>query len=67
MIFGFTSGEQAVPHTVLKVNNKKEEVGKEFIRAAAIAAYYSKARNASNMPVAYCEKKYVKKKRIQAG
>ena len=51
-------------HTVLKVNNKKEEVGKEFIlKAAAIAAYYSKARNASNVPVAYCEKKYVKKKK----
>jgi len=51
-------------HTVLKVNNKKEDVGKEFImKAAAIAAYYSKARNASNVPVAYCEKKYVKKKK----
>lgn len=51
-------------HTVLKVNNKKEEIGKEFIlKAAAIAAYYSKARNASNVPVAYCEKKYVKKKK----
>lgn len=51
-------------HTVLKVSNKKEDVGKEYIlKAAAIAAYYSKARNASNVPVAYCEKKYVKKKK----
>jgi len=51
-------------HTVLKVNNKKEDVPKESILAAAsIAAYYSKARNASNVPVAYCEKKYVKKKK----
>jgi len=51
-------------HTVLKVNNKKEDVEKEAIqRAASIAAYYSKARNASNVPVAYCEKKYVKKKK----
>lgn len=51
-------------HTVLKAGNKKEEVEKESIhRAASIAAYYSKARNASSVPVAYCEKKYVKKKK----
>lgn len=51
-------------HTVLKISNKKEEPGKEIItKAASIAAYYSKARNASNVPVAYCEKKYVKKKK----
>jgi predicted ribosome quality control (RQC) complex YloA/Tae2 family protein len=51
-------------HTVLKISNKKAEPGKEIItKAASIAAYYSKARNASNVPVAYCEKKYVKKKK----
>ncbi|MEP7146068.1 MAG: NFACT RNA binding domain-containing protein [bacterium] len=51
-------------HTVLKVSNKKEDVPKEVIHSAAsIAAYYSKARNASTVPVAYCEKKYVKKKK----
>ncbi len=51
-------------HTVLKVTNKKEQVPKEAIlSAAAIAAYYSKSRNAGNVPVAYCEKKYVKKKK----
>jgi len=51
-------------HTVLKVTNKKEDVPKESILAAAsIAAYYSKARRGSNVPVAYCEKKYVKKKK----
>ena len=51
-------------HTVLKVSNKKEQIPKEAISAAAsIAAYYSKARNAGNVPVAYCEKKYVKKKK----
>ena len=51
-------------HTVLKVSNKKEQIPKEAILAAAsIAAYYSKARNAGNVPVAYCEKKYVKKKK----
>jgi len=51
-------------HTVLKLSNKKEDVGKEIISAAAsIAAYYSKARNSSSVPVAYCEKKHVKKKK----
>ena len=48
-------------HTVLKVARGRE-VPREAIRAAAsIAAYYSKMRNASNVPVAYCERKYVRK------
>ena len=35
---------------------------KEAIRqAAAIAAYYSKMRKAGNVPVAYCERKHVRK------
>lgn len=51
-------------HTVLKVPGKKEDIGKEIIfKAASIAAYYSKARNSNSVPVAYCEKKYVKKKK----
>jgi predicted ribosome quality control (RQC) complex YloA/Tae2 family protein len=51
-------------HTVLKLGNKKEDAGKEIIhKAASIAAYYSKARNSSSVPVAYCERKYVKKKK----
>ncbi|MBS1518793.1 MAG: DUF814 domain-containing protein [Bacteroidetes bacterium] len=50
-------------HTVLKISTK-ESVPKEIISAAAsISAYYSKARNAGNVPVAYCEKKHVKKKK----
>jgi len=49
-------------HTVLKINSKTLVPEKEIIKtAASIAAYYSKARNASNVPVAYCERKYVKK------
>lgn len=49
-------------HTVLKVSSKKDEVPKEIIKkAASISAYYSKARGASMVPVAYCEKKFVKK------
>lgn len=51
-------------HTILKINSRKEDVNKEIIMmAASIAAYYSKARNSSSVPVAYCEKKYVKKKK----
>ena len=50
-------------HTVLKIS-AKEPVPKEIISSAAsISAYYSKARNAGNVPVAYCEKKFVKKKK----
>jgi predicted ribosome quality control (RQC) complex YloA/Tae2 family protein len=50
-------------HTILKVK-KNEIVPKEAIRqAATIAAYYSKMRNANTVPVAYCERKYVRKSR----
>jgi predicted ribosome quality control (RQC) complex YloA/Tae2 family protein len=48
-------------HTVLKVK-KGENVPREIVhQAAGIAAYYSKMRNASSVPVAYCERKYVRK------
>lgn len=51
-------------HTVLKRNSKDAPVPKEYIRyAASIAAYYSKARNAGTVPVAYCERKFVKKQK----
>lgn len=51
-------------HTVLKRSNKKEAPDKKMIEtAASIAAYYSKARAGRNIPVAYCERKYVKKKK----
>jgi len=51
-------------HTVLKGRHRGEEVPKEMlIKAASIAAYYSKSRKASNVPVAFCEKKFVKKKK----
>lgn len=49
-------------HVVLKVGNTKIKPAKEAVKqAASIAAYYSKMRNASNVPVAYCERKYVRK------
>lgn len=51
-------------HTVLKQKNKAVTPSKEIIEtAASIAAYYSKARNATNVPVAYCERKYVRKRK----
>ncbi len=49
-------------HTVLKVKDKSKKVPNEAIQqAACIAAYYSKMRKSSNVPVAYCERKYVRK------
>jgi len=49
-------------HTVLKTGNKNELLDKKTIEtAASICAYYSKARNAGTVPVAYCLRKYVKK------
>ncbi len=56
-------------HTVLRVGSAPGDPPKEAIRqAASIAAYYSKHRNAKNVPVAYTEKKYVRKpKGVPAG
>jgi predicted ribosome quality control (RQC) complex YloA/Tae2 family protein len=49
-------------HVVLKVGTGTGNPPKEAIeQTAAIAAYYSKMRNAKMVPVAYCERKYVKK------
>lgn len=49
-------------HTVMKVHGTGDPPPKEAIRqAASIAAYYSKMRKAGNVPVAYCERKYVRK------
>ncbi len=49
-------------HVVLKVGTGKGEPSKKAKeQAAAIAAYYSKMRNAKMVPVAMTEKKYVRK------
>ncbi|HTY36458.1 MAG TPA: NFACT RNA binding domain-containing protein [Bacteroidota bacterium] len=54
-------------HTVLKVHGAQVAPGKgAILQAAAIAAYYSKMRNAGSVPVAYCERKYVRKPRHAA-
>jgi predicted ribosome quality control (RQC) complex YloA/Tae2 family protein len=51
-------------HTVLKRFVKDIIPDRKIVEtAASIAAYYSKARNAGTIPVAYCERKYVKKRK----
>jgi predicted ribosome quality control (RQC) complex YloA/Tae2 family protein len=49
-------------HTVLKLPEQYDTIPKEHIKtAAAIAAYYSKSKNAKNVPVAYTQAKNVQK------
>ena len=49
-------------HTILKIDNKLPYPNEEILsQVATIAATHSKAKNSSNVPVDYCEVKYVKK------
>ena len=51
-------------HVVLKVDNLKEPIQKNILKkAAALAAYHSKAKTAGIVPVAYTLKKFVVKKK----
>ncbi|MGD8779914.1 MAG: NFACT RNA binding domain-containing protein [Ignavibacteria bacterium] len=51
-------------HVVLRVENKKEVVPKNILKAAcSLAAYYSKSKTAKLSPVAYTFGKYVYKKK----
>ncbi len=51
-------------HVVLRVESTKETVPKNVLKkAAALAAYHSKAKTAGVVPVAYTFKKYVVKKK----
>ena len=51
-------------HVVLRVESTKEAIPKNILKkAAAIAAYHSKAKTAGVVPVAYTFKKYVVKKK----
>ncbi len=56
-------------HAVLRVDNTKEAVPKNILKAAAsIAAFHSKAKTAGLAPVSYTFKKYViKKKGMEPG
>jgi predicted ribosome quality control (RQC) complex YloA/Tae2 family protein len=54
-------------HTVLRVSSGKGEPSKDVIlAAAAIAAFHSKARNSGLVPVAYTEKRFVRRARKAA-
>jgi predicted ribosome quality control (RQC) complex YloA/Tae2 family protein len=48
-------------HTILRAHGATLPSKEAIHQAASIAAYYSKMRNAGNVPVAYCERKYVRK------
>lgn len=49
-------------HTILKIENNKPYPSEEILtKCAELAAKHSKAKNSSNIPVDYCEVKYVKK------
>lgn len=49
-------------HTILKIDNNKQYPNDNIlVKVAEIATKHSKARNSSNVPVDYCEVKYVKK------
>lgn len=62
--FWFHARGASGSHVVLKVENTKETIPKDVLKkAAALAAYHSKAKTASLVPVAYTFKKYVVKKK----
>jgi predicted ribosome quality control (RQC) complex YloA/Tae2 family protein len=48
-------------HVVLRCHGKNPPSKQAINETASIAAYYSKMRKAKNVPVAYCERKYVRK------
>ena len=51
-------------HAIIKVENTKEPISKNVLKkAAALAAYHSKAKTAGVVPVAFTFKKYVVKKK----
>lgn len=51
-------------HVVLKLENKSEVIPKSILKkVASIAAFYSKAKSSSLVPVSYTQKKYVVKKK----
>jgi predicted ribosome quality control (RQC) complex YloA/Tae2 family protein len=51
-------------HVVLRTENTKENMPKNILKkAAALAAYHSKAKTAGLTPVSYTQKKYVVKKK----
>lgn len=48
-------------HVILKLDNNHYPSNDSLIKVAQIAAFHSKARNSSNVPVDFCEVRFVKK------
>ncbi|UCE66959.1 MAG: NFACT family protein [Candidatus Zixiibacteriota bacterium] len=62
--FWFHAWQAAGSHTVLRLPDKSSKPDKQtLLEAASLAAYHSKARNSSKVPVAYTQVKYVRKPR----
>jgi predicted ribosome quality control (RQC) complex YloA/Tae2 family protein len=62
--YWFHAWQAAGSHTVLRLPDKNAIPDKKTLEeAAALAAYYSKARTAGKVPVAYTQAKYVRKPR----
>lgn len=62
--FWFHARSVSGSHVVLRLNNTKEPVPKDVLKkVASLAAYHSKAKTAGVVPVSYCLKKYVVKKK----
>jgi predicted ribosome quality control (RQC) complex YloA/Tae2 family protein len=62
--FWFHARSVSGSHVVLRVDNTKEAIPKSVLKkAAALAAYHSKAKTAGIVPVTYAFKKYVVKRK----
>jgi predicted ribosome quality control (RQC) complex YloA/Tae2 family protein len=62
--YWFHAWQAAGSHTVLRLPNRQAVPDKKTIlEAAALAAYFSKARTSSKVPVAYTQVKFVRKPR----
>jgi predicted ribosome quality control (RQC) complex YloA/Tae2 family protein len=62
--YWFHAWQAAGSHTVLRVPDKSSKPDRQtLLEAASMAAYHSKARNSSKVPVAYTQVKYVRKPR----
>ncbi|MCX6826672.1 MAG: NFACT RNA binding domain-containing protein [candidate division Zixibacteria bacterium] len=65
----FHAAQSPGSHVVMKFPDKSFRPSKqEIAETAAIAAYYSKAKNSKTVPIVYTERKYVRKpRRAKAG
>ncbi len=62
--YWFHAWQAAGSHTVLRLPDKSSKPDRQtLLEAASLAAYHSKARNSSKVPVAYTQVKYVRKPR----